>query len=73
MLPGLHTRDPLLSPPSTLVEIFRRMGLGVPRIFFHPKSYFVFVRNPTLTPSGRKVTQAEEEEEKKKTPLIVDT
>ena len=30
-------------------------------------------QNPTINPSGRKVTQGEEEEEREKTPLIVDT
>ena len=69
----VRTLDPQLSPPSRLVEIFQRMclGGGVPRIFFHPKSYFFCelkphakFRNPTLTPSGRKVTRAEREKRK---------
>ena len=48
---------------------------------FHPKSYFLCdlkphakFKNPTITPSGRKVSEAErEKEEREKTLLIVDT
>ena len=46
----------------------------------YPKSYFfgdlkphAKFGNPTITPSGRKVTTSEEKEEREKTPLIVDT
>ena len=46
-------------------------AVGVPWIFFHPKSYFFCelkphakFRNPTITPSGRKVTRRREEREK---------
>ena len=52
-----------------------------PPIFF-PPLFFCFVfcdwkphnkfQNPTITPSGRKVTQAERRE-REKTPLILDT
>ena len=50
-----------------------------PPIFFYPKSYFLCdlkphakFRNPTMTPSGRKVARRIEEE-RQITPLIVDT
>ena len=49
---------------------------GVPQILFHPKTYFFCdlkprakFCNPTITPSGRKVTR----QKKRKTPLIVNT
>ena len=45
----------------------------VPRYFFLPKSYFFCelkphakFRNPTITPSGRKVTQGEREKKERK-------
>ena len=51
-------------------------GQGGPPNLFYPKPYFLCdlnphskIRNPTITPSGRKVSGGEE----KKTPLIVDT
>jgi hypothetical protein len=41
-------------------------GLGTPGEIFHPKSYFwcdlkphAKIQNPTITPSGRKVSEAE--------------
>ena len=54
---------------------------GVPQTRVHPKFYFFCdlkphpkFQNPTITPSGRKVAQAEEEERRReKTPLIMDT
>jgi hypothetical protein len=56
-------------------------GQDGPTNFFYSKSYLFCnlkphakFQNPTITPSGRKVTGAErEKKERKKTPLIVDT
>ena len=68
-LPGLRMLDPPLSPPSKPAEILRRMCLG---LFLDPKSYFCCdlkhhekFRNPTLIPSGRKVTTSERREREK--------
>ena len=63
-LPALHTLDPPLRPPSTLVGIF------TPNIIF-----LCEIRKPTITLSGRKVCAGEEQRTKKekKTSLIVDT
>ena len=50
-IPGLRTRDPPLSPPSTLAEIFRRMCLQSHLQTSPPvpqKSYLKF-QNPTTT------------------------
>jgi hypothetical protein len=71
-LPGLRTLDPPLIPPSTPAEIFWRICL-VPQIFVHPKSYFFCdlkpyakFHNPTITPSGRKVTRQRERKKRRK-------
>jgi hypothetical protein len=52
-------------------RFFHPMSRGVPRICFHTKSFFfgelkpnAKFRNPTITPSGRKVTQAERKKSK---------
>ena len=57
--------------PKNGVKIGGGGGLGgVPLIFFHPKSYFLCdlkphakFHNPTITPSGRKVSEAERKKE----------
>jgi hypothetical protein len=50
---------------------------GSPKLFSHPKSYFFWdlkhhaqFQNPTICPSGRKVSEAEKNKKKR---LIVDT
>ena len=67
LAPGSAHARPSAQPPT--------------RFFSHPKSYFFCELkphakfwNPTITPSGRKVTRRRERErEEKITPLIVDT
>ena len=53
---------------------------GSLKLFFYPKSYFFCdlkpyakFGNPTITPSGRKVTVGERTKKEEKTPLIVNT
>jgi hypothetical protein len=45
---------------------------GSPNFFFILKPHAKF-QNPMITPSGRKVSEAEKKKEREKTPLIVDT
>ena len=74
-------RKNLGPPPDPFLVFFKKnlKNRPPPIIFTHPKSYFfgelkphTKFKNPTITPSGRKVSVVEERK-REKTPLIVDT